>query len=203
MTSSVISVLIVDDHPVVHDGVVAQLRSYPDIVVVGHAADAAKAVSACKRCGPDIVLLDVRLPDALAADVVPRLRSVSPASRILLFSAFPQHAAVAPALEAGACGLLVKEASGTALRDALREVAGTGGYSGLTPGSHAPPSAPVTRREYDVLRLVAAGHTNLEIGKQLNLSPHTVKTYLRNVMRKLDARNRTQVITRARTHGLL
>ncbi|ODU07464.1 MAG: DNA-binding response regulator [Pseudonocardia sp. SCN 72-86] len=195
-----IRVAIVDDHPVVRDGVATQLAGHSGITVVGHAADAAEAVRLCDRERPDVVLLDVRLPDALAADVVPRLRAVAPGTRVLLFTAFPEHAAVGPSLAAGACGLLVKDASGTALRDALREVFRTGTYRGSPAG---PAAAPVTPREYDVLRLVASGHTNGEIGDELGLSLNTVKSYLQNVMHKLDARNRAQVITNARTHGLL
>lgn len=197
-----IRVVVVDDHPVVRDGVVTQLDRHGDIRVVGSAADAAAAVRLCAAEKPDVVLLDLRLPDAMAVDVVPRLRAVSPASRVLLFTAFPEHAAVAPSLAAGACGLVVKDASGTVLRDALREVFRTGRYDGAetdTAGS----AAPVTPREYDVLRLVAFGHTNVEIGEQLGLSVNTVKTYLHNVMGKLQARNRAQVIANARAHGLL
>lgn len=200
MRAGAVRVLVVDDHPVVRDGVVTALGRHSDIEVAGHAADAAGAVAACARERPDVVLLDLRLPDALAADVVPRLRAVSPASRVLLFTAFPEHSAVAPTLAAGAVGLLVKDASGVVLGDAIRQVARTGTYRGAGPGTA---EAPVTPREYDVLRLVAAGHTNGEIGERLRLSPNTVKTYLHNVMRKLDARNRAQVITNARAHGLL
>ncbi|WP_018332614.1 response regulator [Actinomycetospora chiangmaiensis] len=197
---SAVRVLIVDDHPVVREGVASQLARHSDIHVVGHAADGAEATAACARERPDVVLLDVRLPDALAADLVPRLRRASPSTRVLLFTAFPEHSAVAPSLAAGAVGLLVKDASGAALGAAIRDVVRTGAYrSGLT----ASADAPLTPREYDVLRLVASGHTNTEIAQELVLSPNTVKTYLQNVMRKLDARNRAQVITNARAHGLL
>ncbi|MEJ2867779.1 response regulator transcription factor [Actinomycetospora sp. OC33-EN08] len=196
---SAVRVLIVDDHPVVRDGVASQLARHSDIEVVGHAGDASDAAVVCARERPDVVLLDVRLPDALAADVVPRLREVSPSTRVLLFTAFPEHSAVAPSLAAGAVGLLVKDASGAALGAAIREVARHGSYRGAS----AEADAPLTPREYDVLRLVASGHTNGEIGQELRLSPNTVKTYLHNVMRKLDARNRAQVITNARAHGLL
>lgn len=194
-----IRVLVVDDHPVVRDGVITQLARHPDIRVVGHAGDGAEAVRSTARLRPDVVLLDLRLPDGLAVDVVPRLRTAVPAARILLFTAFPEHAAVGPSLAAGACGLVVKDASGTTLRDALREVARTGSYR----TTQLAAAAPVTAREYDVLRLVASGHTNAEIATALTLSPNTVKTYLQNVMQKLGARNRAQVITNARAHGLL
>jgi DNA-binding NarL/FixJ family response regulator len=196
-----VRVLVVDDHPVVRDGVATQLSRHRDIDVVGQAATAKQAVVECARERPDVVLLDLRLPDALAADVVPRLLAVSPASRVLLFTAFPEHAGVGPALAAGACGLLVKDASASTLRQALVEVVRRGSYrSELPKDTHA---GPVSPREYDVLRLVAAGHTNAEIGEQLGLSLNTVKTYLQNVMQKLGARNRAQVITNARAHGLL
>lgn len=196
-----IRVLVVDDHPVVRDGVAAQLGSHRDIEVAGRAADAEQAVVECARGRPDVVLLDLRLPDALAADVVPRLLAVSAESRVLLFTAFPEHAGVAAALAAGACGLVVKDASASALRRALVEVVRQGSYRGER--RHGSDPGPVTPREYDVMRLVAAGYTNAEIGKQLGLSLNTVKAYLHNVMRKLDARNRAQVITNARAHGLL
>jgi two-component system, NarL family, nitrate/nitrite response regulator NarL len=200
LTGTVVRVVVVDDHPVVRDGVITQLARHGDISVVGDAATAEEAVRACRREQPDVVLLDLRLPDALAANVIPQLHTVSPASRVLLFTAFPEHAAVASSLAAGACGVLVKDASATAVRDALRDVARTGSYHG---GGRAAAATPVTPREYDVLRLVAAGHTNGEIGERLGLSLNTVKAYLHNIMMKLDARNRAQVITNARTHGLL
>jgi two-component system, NarL family, nitrate/nitrite response regulator NarL len=200
LTRTQTRIVIVDDHPVVHDGVAAQLQRYPDMVVVGRAGTGAAAVTVCAAEHPDIVLLDLRLPDCLAADVVPEVRRVSPDSRILLFTAFPEHAAVAPTLAAGACGILVKHAGGTAVRDAIRSVARTGAFHTGTPTTA---TAPVTAREYDVLRLVAAGHTNPEIGAELNLSVNTVKTYLRTVMHKLAARNRAQLIANARGQGLL
>ncbi|NGO12766.1 response regulator transcription factor [Streptomyces sp. HC44] len=200
LTTRPTRIVVVDDHPVVRDGVAAQLHRYPDMTVVGHAATGAEAIGLCARETPDVVLLDLRLPDCLAADVVPALHRVSPDSRVLLFTAFPEHAAVAPTLEAGACGLLVKDAGGTAVRDAIRSVLRTGAFHTDTPASH---SAPVTAREYDVLRLVAAGYTNPEIGDELNLSVNTVKSYLRDMMHKLAARNRAQLIANARAHGLL
>ncbi|MET8419283.1 LuxR C-terminal-related transcriptional regulator [Streptomyces sp. NPDC005134] len=200
LTARPTRIVVVDDHPVVHDGVAAQLDGYPDLSVVGHAENGVDAVTVCAREQPDVVLLDLRLPDVPAADVVPGVHRVSPDSHILLFTAFPEHTAVAPTLAAGACGLLVKEAGGTAVRDAIRSVASTGT---LRTERSAPSAAPVTAREYEVLRLVAAGYTNPEIGDELNLSVNTVKTYLREMMHKIAARNRAQLIANARMHGLL
>lgn len=195
-----IRIVVIDDHPVVRDGVAAQLQHHGDMTVVGYAATAAEGLRVCAVERPDVVLLDLRLPDAPAAEVVVDLRRTSPDSRVLVFTAFPEHASVASTLAAGACGLLVKDANGTTVRDAVRSVVRSGTYQ----VTHTAPSvSPVTAREYDVLRLVAAGHTNLEIGAELNLSVNTVKSYLREVMRKLGARNRAQVIMKARSSGLL
>ncbi|MGP4052847.1 response regulator transcription factor [Streptomyces sp. 2A115] len=200
LTTHPTRIVVVDDHPVVHDGVAAQLNGYSDLAVVGHAETGAEAVALCAREQPDVVLLDLRLPDRLAAEVVPAVHRVSPHSRVLLFTAFPEHAAVAPTLAAGASGLLVKDAGGTAVRDAIRSIARNGSFRTGQAASHA---ALVTAREYDVLRLVAAGHTNPEIADELNLSVNTVKGYLREMMHKLAARNRAQLIVSAQSHGLL
>jgi len=200
LAGRLIRVVVVDDHPVVRDGVAAQLRLNRDIAIIGHAARGDEAVDVCSKERPDIVLLDLRLPDVVAADVVPRIHAASPGTKVLLFTAFPDHPAVAPTLAAGACGLLIKDITGPALRDALRDVAQRGALNSTIP---EPAAMPITPREYDVLRLVAAGHTNQEIGVELGISLNTAKAYLANVMHKLSARNRAQVITNARTRGLL
>ncbi|MDT0566275.1 response regulator transcription factor [Streptomyces sp. DSM 3412] len=200
LSAGPIRIVVIDDHPVVRDGVTAQLQHHGDMTVVGYAATAAEGLRVCAVERPDVVLLDLRLPDAPAAEVVVDLRRTSPESRVLVFTAFPEHASVASTLAAGACGLLVKDANGTTVRDAVRSVVRSGTYQ----VTHIAASvSPVTAREYDVLRLVAAGHTNLEIGAELNLSVNTVKSYLGEVMRKLGARNRAQVIMKARSSGLL
>jgi two-component system nitrate/nitrite response regulator NarL len=200
LTTDLIRIMIVDDHPVVRDGVITQLQLYPEMVVVGYAADGASALRVCAETRPDMILLDLRLPDGPTDLLVPRLRQLSPSSRIVLFTAFPDHAAVGPSLAAGAVGLLVKDVSGPALGAALRAVASTG--HGPVP-DRPRSSAPITRQEYAVLRLVAIGQTNAEIGEELGLSVNTVKAYLRSVMQRLDARNRAQVITNAQAQGLL
>ncbi|MEU3984004.1 response regulator transcription factor [Streptomyces sp. NPDC026672] len=144
LTTRPTRIVVVDDHPVVHDGVAAQLNGYSDLAVVGHAETGTEAVELCAREQPDVVLLDLRLPDCLAADVVPAVHRVSPGSRVLLFTAFPEHAAVAPTLAAGAGGLLVKNSGGTAVRDAIRSVARTGAFRA---DRTTPSAAPVTARK--------------------------------------------------------
>lgn len=196
-----IRVLVVDDHPVVRDGVTAQVKTCSGISIIGLACTGLEAVDACTERRPGIVLLDLRLPDLAAHDVVRRISSVSPESKVLIFTAFPEHVGVAAALAAGASGLLVKEISASDLCGAIKEVDSTGSLR--TAGRTAMTSAIVTAREYDILRLVAAGNTNNEIGTELNLSINTVKSYLRNVMQKLSARNRTQLIVNARSRGFL
>ncbi|MEH0573262.1 MULTISPECIES: response regulator transcription factor [Streptomyces] len=200
LTTTPIRIVVIDDHPVVRDGVAAQLQHHRDMTVVGYAATAADGLRVCASERPDVVLLDLRLPDAPAAEVVTALNRTTPECRVLVFTAFPEHAAVAPTLAAGACGLLVKDASGITVRDAIRSVVRTGTYQAAHTASSV---SPVSAREYDVLRLVASGHTNPEIGAELNLSVNTVKTYLREVMHKLGARNRAQLIMNARSSGLL
>lgn len=200
-TISAIRVLVVDDHPVVREGVSAQLLSCDDIVVIGLASTGSAAVRECTETHPDVVLLDLRLPDRPADEVVRQILTGSPASRIVLFTAFPEHAGVALALKAGASGLLVKDITRADLCSAIHEVSTTGT---LAPGADEfPIKTVVTAREYEILRLVAAGYTNTEIASELYLSVNTVKGYLKNLMQKLSARNRTQLIMHARTRGLL
>lgn len=198
-----IRVIVIDDHPVVREGVASHLRLNRDIGLVGDAATAAEGIALCARERPDVVLLDLRLPDATAGDVVAAIHAGAPKSRVLLFTAFPEHISVASALAAGAVGLLVKDANGPALRDALREVMKSGQYRAAGVVNESTNSALVTAREYDVLRFVASGLTNIEIGVELGLSHNTVKAYLHNIMVKLDARNRAHLISHARSHGLL
>lgn len=202
MTAPKIRVLVVDDHPVVCDGVSAQLSTCAGISIIGLAASGAEAISVCVEHRPDVVLLDLRLPDLPAHEIVRKIVSASPTSKIVLFTAFPEHAGVAAALATGATGLLVKDISSSDLCAAIREVATTGSLVGPA-RCDVSPAVIVTAREYDILRLVAAGCTNNEIGIQLNLSINTVKGYLRNVMQKLAARNRTQLIVNARARGFI
>ncbi|MCW0216099.1 MAG: response regulator transcription factor [Pseudonocardia sp.] len=202
-------VMVVDDHPVVRDGVALLLRGEPSLVVVGAAESGRAALERAPALRPDLVLLDLRLPDMLAPEVVVALRAVCPAARIVVFTAHGDHHGVRAALDAGAHGALIKDAAVTDLVAALRKVlrgervldprmAAAGGLEGS-----ALERSGLTRREYEVLRFAAQGRTNPEIAEATGLARNTVKTYLQSALHKLGARNRVEAIGKASEAGLL
>jgi two-component system nitrate/nitrite response regulator NarL len=198
-----IRVLVVDDHPVVRDGVALLATTCARIEIAGYAPTGKEALEIVRTALPDVVLLDLRLPDMLAPELIGGLRRYVPEARIIVFTAYPDHPAVRAALEAGACGVVPKDAARTDLVSVI--LAAAGGEEAMLQYevSHRRTQALVGRREYDVLRRVAIGETNQEIAEAMCLSPNTVKAYLRNLMQKLDARNRVEAISRAREVGLL
>jgi DNA-binding NarL/FixJ family response regulator len=203
------TVLVVDDHPVVRDGVVLLLRSDPSLRVIGSAESGHAAVAGVLDLRPDIVLLDLRLPDMLAPEVITELRRVHPAGRIVVFTAHPDHGGFAAAMEAGADGGLLKDVGGPDLSAALRRV--LCGEHVVDPRimpersqrSNALAHSGLTRREYEVLRFAAQGKTNPEIAESTGLTRNTVKTYLQSALHKLGARNRVEAIGKASEVGLL
>lgn len=203
-------VLVVDDHPVVCDGVSLLLSRDPRTEVVGSASSGAAAVEAAADLLPDVVLLDLRLPDADPARLVGRLRAAAPRCAVLLFTAHTDGDAVQAALRAGAAGCLLKDVGTLELVTALRDVAA--GRTVLDPRLEDRPDAGLqgrldalrmTRREFEVVRLVATGLSNPEIAESLGLARNTVKTYLQTAMQKLAARNRVDAIGKAREARLL
>lgn len=200
-----VEVLVVDDHPVVRDGVASQLRGAKALRIVGFAGSGREALRLAEQCRPTVVLLDLRLGDMLAPELISELLAISPRSRVLLFTAYPEHVALAAAVAAGAHGVLVKDAASGNLIDAILAVTGVDG-SKDDPQRAAPVrggSGVITAREYDVLRRAALGQNNPEIAAALLVSRNTVKSYMQNVLQKLDARNRVEAIARARDLGLL
>ena len=210
MSARVIRVLVVDDHPVVTDGVRLLLRSDPTMAVAGSAHSGQEALRVVAQLQPDVVLLDLRLPDMLGTEVITALRARAPEAKIVLFTAYADHAALPAALEAGVDGCLLKDSSTTDLATALHRVAS--GLIVIDPRLRdSAPSrmqeslyrAGLTRREYQVLRRVAVGRTNPEIAEDLGITRNTVKTYLQSAMGKLGARNRVEAIARASEAHLL
>jgi two-component system nitrate/nitrite response regulator NarL len=210
VTTRPLRVLVVDDHPVVCDGVRLLLSRDDGTEVVGSAVSAAMAVQALTDLQPDVVLLDVRLPGVDPAELVSRLRAFAPRCAVLLFTAHMDAPELKAALAAGASGCLLKDVSTEQLAAALRDV--VAGRTVLDPRLEQRPdnglqerldALRLTRREHEVVRLVATGLSNPEIGEELGLTRNTVKTYLQTAMQKLDARNRVDAIGKAREAGLL
>lgn len=197
-----IRVLVVDDHAIVRAGVRALLGTEPDIDIVAEAADGDAALDAVGRLQPDVMLADLSLPAMNGVELIRRAHALSPALRILVLSMHASPEFVRPALQAGASGYVVKGSGLDDLVSALRAVAAGDRYLDecIDPGSlDAPRSGDdlerLTPREREVLRLVAQGRTNREIGALLGLSPKTADAHRTNLMRKLDLHD-AQALTR-------
>lgn len=202
-------VMVVDDHPVVRDGVALLLCGEPALTVVGSAESGRAGLERAPLLRPDVVLLDLRLPDMAAPEVAAGLRTRCPAARIVVFTAHGDHRDIRAALDAGAHGCLVKDAGATDLADALRRVLRGERVVDrrMLPGDPGRPAAlarsGLTPRENEVLRHAAQGRTNPEIAEATGLARNTVKTYLQSALHKLGARNRVEAISRASELGLL
>jgi DNA-binding NarL/FixJ family response regulator len=206
-----IRVLIVDDHPVVHDGVAAVLNRTPDIRLVDAVETVDAAIDALPRVRPDVVLLDVRLAGADGVDAIGRLLAAQPSMRVVMFSAYDVDEYVFGALRAGARGYLLKGAAGAEMIAAIRKV--HAGESHLSPGlstklvdemqSRSHGRRLLTARELMVLKLMAAGQTNLEIAGSLSITERTVKFHVTAILNKLGADNRTQAVALASRRGIL
>jgi len=210
VTPQLVRVLVADDHPIVVDGVTLALQRTSWLQVAGHARTGAEAITAAQRFRPDVVLLDLRLPDMLAPEVITRLLAELPDVKVVIFTAYPDHAALGPALAAGAHGVVVKDTERADLVDAIRRVVAgervsyTGaGADSLVLVSRKLREHGLTRREYEILRHVAMGRTNPEIATELGLTRNTVKTYLQRTLEKLGARNRVEALARANQLGIL
>lgn len=205
-----IRVLVVDDHPVIRGGVELLAAEDPWISVVGSASTGHEAIEAAQQVRADMILLDLRLPDMPAPELVGRLRQVAPRAKILMFTAFADHGAIDVLIEAGADGCLVKDITGGDFSTAVRRVArGVRVVDPRLTGRHVSATPELlfriglTKREYEVLRFAAMGHSNPEIADQLTLARNTVKTYLQTAMQKLNARNRVEAIAKAHELRLL
>jgi two-component system, NarL family, nitrate/nitrite response regulator NarL len=201
--------LVVDDEPVVCRGVAALVRGEDDLVVAGEAYSVSAALRLLGRGHVDAVLLDLRLPDMSAPEAIPLIRQAAPSARIILFSPRDGQAAAEAATEVGVDGVLLKDSAGGEITDGIRRVvAGERVLDerlvSVAARSHRVwDGPPLTRREYEVLRRVAMGETNLEIARAIGLSRNTIKSYLHAALQKLGARNRVEALARASEAGLI
>ncbi|MGD2113926.1 MAG: response regulator transcription factor [Acidobacteriota bacterium] len=203
---SVIRVLVVDDHPVVCEGLRSLVASIPDVEVVGTAQRASEAVEQVRRLGPDVVLLDLALPDVEELEAIGMLQQAGFDGGIVIYSNYGGDLRIQRTLSAGARGYFLKGTPADELIEGIRkvfrgEVAVSDGV-----GSELVLSVvhePLTSRELEVLRLIGEGLQNREIGRRLHISVPTVKSHVTNILGKLDARDRTQALSIALRRGLL
>jgi len=210
-----IRILIADDHPVVRDGLAAMLGTQPDFAVVALAADGQAAVRLAAELQPDIVLLDLEMPELDGVEALARMRAASPGVRALVFTAFDTDERILGALRAGAQGYLLKGAPRDELFRAVRVVSQGGSLLQPVVASKllqrmASPAAPppaasgaITAREAQVLRLMAHGRANKEIAAELVISERTVKFHVSSILAKLGASNRTEAVRLAVQRGLV
>lgn len=204
--ASAVRVVLIEDHTLVRDGVRALLEPVEDIVVVGEAGDLAALASL--EADPDVAVTDLMLPDGADAAAVGAVRSRFPDAAVLVLSMVDDLDAVETALRAGANGYVLKDAASTELIEAIRMVATQGAYLqpalgvALARRRHGGQSL-LTDRERSVLRLVALGHTNVEIADLLGVSLRTIEMARATVSEKIEAPTRAQLVRYALQHGLL
>jgi DNA-binding NarL/FixJ family response regulator len=206
----VIRLMVVDDHPIVRQGLTAALDDEVDFLVVGALSSAEDALARVADLRPDVVLLDLELSGLGGVEAIPRLSALSPTTRVLVFTAYDSDERVLGAIRAGAKGYLLKGAPVADIARAIREVAGGG--SALEPRVAAKllaavrtPRAPdhLTEREREVLRLIARGLPGKQIARALNISERTVKFHTASVLHKLGAENRARAVALAAQRGLI
>ncbi|MFF3918786.1 response regulator [Streptomyces sp. NPDC001852] len=208
----VISLLIVDDHPVVRDGLRGMFESAPGFRVLGEAADGVEAVARAAALDPDVILMDLRMPGGSGVDAIRELTRRGARAKVLVLTTYDTDTDTLPAIEAGATGYLLKDAPRDELFTAVRAAAG--GRTVLSPAVasrlvHAvrtprqPGAEPLSAREREVLVLVARGTSNREIARELFISEATVKTHLTHLYAKLGVNDRAAAVAAGYDRGIL
>jgi two-component system response regulator NreC len=210
-----IRILIADDHGVLRAGLRALLSAEPDLEVLGEAADGEEALRLSSEINPEVVLLDISMPDSSGIEVTRRLKKMLPEAQVLILTVHEDETLLQEAIEAGAAGYIVKRAAESELIDAIRAVSRGDLYvhpamtrallreiSPSPVASSSPIEAP-TPREVDVLRFIAQGYTNRQTAEALSISVRTVESHRANLMNKLNLRSRVELVRYARENGFI
>jgi DNA-binding NarL/FixJ family response regulator len=210
-----IQIMVVDDHPIVRQGIRSLLSNYPEFEIVGEAEDGAAAITQIRRLAPDITLLDIRMPGESGLEVLKQIRQIQPEAKVLMLTSFDDDEYVMEALRTGAYGFVLKSVSDEILINAIRAV--QQGHHVLGPQVTGPvvqraisdhPESGQTEIEFDedeqqILRLIVAGATNSQIASNLFMSHTSVKRKLRNIFAELGVQTRTEAAAEAVRRGLV
>jgi DNA-binding NarL/FixJ family response regulator len=209
-----VSVMLADDHAVVRDGLRALLEAGNDLQVVAVAGNGREAVAEALRLRPDIVIMDIAMPELDGVEATRRIVERCPETRVLILSMYLSAEHIFRALQAGAQGYVLKESAGEEVVDAIRALRAGKRYLShritetviddyLREGTNVSPLDSLSLRERDVLQLVVEGRTNAAIAQALSLSPKTVETYRARIMRKLKVRDTVELVKFSMRHGLI
>lgn len=201
-----IRILVVDDHPMLREGVMAVIEAEEDLKVVGEAADGGQAIEAFRKVKPDVTLMDLQMPGTGGIEAIETIRSEFPGARIIVLTTYAGDVQALRALRAGAMGYLLKSALRKDLIDTIRKI-----HAGR---KHIPAEIAeqiafhaadesLSDREVSILRLVSTGKANKEIARQLSISEETVKAHLKNIFAKLGVTDRTEAVIVAAKRGII
>jgi two-component system NarL family response regulator len=199
-------ILLVDDHPVVRDGLASMIRTQRHLAVVGQVADGAAAVAAYGSLRPDVVMLDLRMPGMDGFEAAERILAADPGARLLIMTTYDGDEDIFRCLQLGAKGYLLKDAPASEILTAIRVVGGGGHYTSHQVAAKAVrrmSQTALTRREHDVLVRIAEGRSNKDIADRLGMTEGTVKTHVKAILAKLDAMSRTDAVAIAARRGLI
>ena len=206
-------ILIVDDHPVTRDGLRSALSITDEVDIVGEASSGEEAIEAVEKLKPEVVFMDVRMPGMDGIEATRRIRAASPDTKVILITIDESRSAISAALQAGVSGYLLKDATPDALVEAARNA--VEGHATIHPhltktlieevrqGEPEVEVSALSKRERQILQMVANGKTTKEVARDLGISPHTVKTHLERIFEKLGANDRAQAVAIALRQGLV